>query len=197
MANANRPIGLTPFTQPLGGMRINLYRACTANEIFKYDPVTMDANGQVIQSPKADLTAILGVAVGFIDVDQAGFGTSLEAKPYLIGAAGNDAFVIVCDDPSQIYVAQADTGGGNLTDSNIGNSINPVWLQGVSTNSGSTVTGISIMELDASEAAADTGGSLVIVGKLNAVDNATGSWCKYLVKIAAPQLTPLKLGTVI
>ncbi len=195
MANQNRPIGLTPFTQPLGGMRLNLYRACSSNDIFKYAPVQLNSDGQVIEALKADLNAYLGVAVGFIDNNQAGFGTNLETDPYL--KANKDAFVIVCDDPNQLYIAQADTGGGNLTDSNIGNSINPVWLQGVSTSSGSTVTGISIMELDASEAAADTGGNLIIVGKLNSVDNADGAWCKYIVRIAASQLQNTRLGTVV
>ena len=193
MSNANRPIGLTPFNQPLGAMRISIYRACSSNAIYKYDPVQLNSDGQVIQAPKADLTQILGVAVGFIDQNLAGFGTNLETTPYL--PAAKDAYVMVCDDPNQLYLAQSDTGGGNLSDSNIGNSINPVWLQGVSTSSGNTVTGISILELDSSEAAADTSGSLLIVGRYQAVDNEVGAWAKYIVKIARPQQGPTGIST--
>ncbi len=88
---------------------------------------------------------------------------------------------------NQRFLAQADTGGTNLAETDIGSCLTFNWLQGTS---GNTATGISRAELDQSDIAADTGGSLQLLDYYDAVDNTTGNWCKWVVKISRHQLGP-------
>lgn len=185
MANSNAPFGLKPLSQPYGNIRLNLYKADTTDNIFKYDPVVLTSDGRVTPALTGDLNPILGSAVGFIDSNRAGFGSNLETDPYL--KQDKDAFVIVADDPNQLFLIQADTGGTNLAETDIGCCCTFNWLQ---TGSGNTTTGISNAELDQSDVAADTGGSLQIVDFYDAVDNTTGNWAKWIVRISRHQLGP-------
>jgi len=191
MANTNFPRGLVPICQPGGNVKVNLYKALTADNIFKYDPVVLGASGQVGIAPKGDNTYVLGVVVGFTDNERAGLGADLEKTPYL-PKNKTGYYCIVCDDPEQQYLVQCDTGGGsNLSLTHVGNSCGYDWLQ---TTSGNTNTGLSKLEIDVSDVAADTAGSLRIVDIWDAVDNTTGNWAKWIVKINHAQGAPTAVG---
>jgi hypothetical protein len=185
MANSNTPFGFRPISQPNGTVVTHLYKADTTDNIFKYDPVVLTSDGRVTCALTGDLQPLLGVAMGFIDKNRAGFGDNLETDPYL--KQDKDAFVIVADDVNQRFLVQADTGGTNLAETDIGNCCTFNWLQG---ESGNTVTGVSMAELDQSDIAADTGGSFQLVDYYDAVDNTTGNWAKWVVKISRHQLGP-------
>ena len=190
MANVNNPRGLFPITQPGGNIKVNLYKAVTDDAIYRYDPVVLASAGKVGIAPKGDNAYVLGVVIGFTDNERAGLGADLEKTPYL-PKDKEGYYCIVCDDPEQLYLIQSDTGGGNLSLTNVGNSCGYDWLQAAS---GNTTTGISKLELDTSDAAADTAGSLRIVDFWDAVDNTTGSWCKVVVKLNRAQGAPTAVG---
>ena len=190
MANVNNPRGLFPITQPSGNIKVNLYKAETADNIYKYDPVVLSATGKAGIAPKGDNTYVLGVVIGFTDSERAGLGADLEKTPYL-PKDKEGYYCIVCDDPEQLYLVQADTGGTNLALTNVGNSCGYDWLQ---TGSGNANTGVSKLEIDQSDAAADTAGSLRIVDIWDAVDNTTGNWAKWVVKVNHAQGAPTAVG---
>lgn len=192
MANANYPFGLKPITGPTGNIRLNLYKADTTDDIYRNDPVVLTADGRVTPALTGDLQPILGSAVGFIDANRAGFGTNLETDSYL--KQDKDAFVIVADDPNQEFIIQADTGGTNLAETDIGATCTFNWLQ---TGSGDTTTGISKAELDQSDVAADSGGSLQLLDIYDAVDNTTGNWAVWKVRISSHQLRNLTVSAAV
>src|SRR3990167_8141954 len=102
MANDEQSLmGLRPLRQPFGSTRVTYYRANTAINMFRYQPVVLNNSGQVQVAAIADMSGILGVALGFIDADKAslpGGMTSLVNNstngPFL--PSGNNAFVAVC-----------------------------------------------------------------------------------------------------
>lgn len=183
----NRPCGLFPIVEPYGNISTHLYKANTSKAIFKYDPVQLDANGTVTLADTGGVTVCLGVAIGFLDLSAAGLASY--TNPHL--PVSTQSMVVVCDDPNQKYIMQCDTGGGNLSLTNIGNVADANWFR---TTTGDTTTGISNMELDSSTATTGTGGLVVIRGFLDAVDNTTGNWCKVVVTLNKPQLHASNLG---
>ena len=95
-----------------------------------------------------------GVIVGFE-------ATNRDSAIY--GAASTVRVALVCDDPQQEFLCQSPTAIGPL---DIGTNAN-----GLTTHSGSTVTGISGMELDGSDAGVDASAPFFIVRHHNAPDN--------------------------
>jgi len=179
--------GLLPVTMPHGNIRTGLYKVTTNATVgfFIGQPVDLDANGGVVGAGVTDAAFLLGSIVGFTDNEKAQLPSSLNdltVGPSL--PANTDGFAIVADDPNQIFQIQEDTGGSALTRSNVGNTAHFVPR----TSSGNTTTGYSTAELDRSTAAADTGGSLTILGLVDRMnsdgtDNDFGNFAKLRVKI--------------
>lgn len=197
MANdASSSLGLRPFNQPYGNRRIGVYKANTAQAIYLYQPVALNNSGQVAVAALADLTEILGTAVGFLDSNKAAIPSdnlTTSAAPNL--AASKDGYVLVTDDPQQLYILEEDTGGSALTASNVGNTGDFVYLA----TTGNTTTGIANVVLDRSTVAAGTGGIFQLLAVADNVNsdgsmNAVGDNGKWIVKIFHHQLVG-KVGT--
>lgn len=117
-----------------------------------------------------DGNAITGVVVGFAPLP-----TDL-SKNY--NPASTARVVLVLDDPYAIFEIQAD---GAVPAASIG--LNAVLI---ATHAGSTVTGLSGLELDTTSdvPAADASNQLTILRMFNAVDNeANATWNRVVVKI--------------
>ena len=188
MANVNTPRGFFPINEDK--CRTTLYKCNTSENIFRYDPVNLTNAGNVtVQSDTAPTAYMAGIVLGFVDSDRAGLGAAMEAYPYYKKLTEN-IFAIVCDDPNQRYVVQSQTDK-LLALSAVGNTVMHCYLQG----SGSTVTGVSYAEiLGATTSVIATSGLFRIVDILDAVDNTTGNWAKWIVKPNRIQSVPTSVG---
>ena len=201
MANDERNLlGLRPLNQPYGNYRVNYYRANTAVNMFRFQPVALNNSGQVQVAAVADMSGILGSVVGFLDASKGSIPSdmaSLSLGAYL--RSGNDSYVAVADDPNQEFVIEADTGGGTIGSLNsAGNTISFVYQNGATTD-GNVTTGVANVLLDSSTTAADTGGILTLVRPWDRVNqdgtfNAVGNFEKWVVRINSHQKGPLNMG---
>lgn len=185
MANTDAPFGLRPIKHkggaPYTGAANPYYIPSTyATALFIGDPVikTGTANTAEVTEPGAgkfipgslpeinkatagDGNAITGVIVGFSpDPDNL-------SRNY--NSASTERIAYVCDDPDVIFEIQAD---GAIAATQVG--LNAVLIY---TNSGSTTTGLSGVELDTSSDApdADQSNQLTILRVVNRTDNEAGS----------------------
>ena len=199
MANdQSASLGLRPLRQPNGNMEIMYFRANTSIDIFRWQPIAINNSGQAAVAAIGDLTQVLGTAVGFLDINNASLPTDmtdLNQAAYL--ASGNDGLVAVTVNPNQLYILEADTGGGTLiSTSEIGNTVGFTYLA----TTGNTTTGIANVVLDASDAAADSGGSFRIVGLAGNVNQdgtfntSSANFVKCVVKINYYQFGPTGLA---
>lgn len=200
MANDERNlVGLRPLDQPYGNIRIGYYRANTARNIFKYQPVMLNNSGQVqVGTLIADCSGILGTVVGFVDANKAALPPSMDS---LSDAAfltnGNNAYVAVADDPNQLFTLEEDTGGTLIGSANsAGQTVSFTYLG----TTGDTVTGIANAVLDRSTLAAGTGGVFTIVEPYDIINSdgtlntPTGNFCKWVVRISTHQNGPMALA---
>ena len=184
-------LGLRPLRR-LDAKDVMYFRANTAQNIFRFQPVAINNSGQVEVAGIGDNTQIVGAAIGFLDTDNAALPTSMDSLnegPFL--SSSNDGLVAVAANPELLFILEADTGGSaTIGQSNIGNSCGFTY----SATTGNTTTGIANVLLDASDAAADSGGTFKIVGLAGNVNqdgtfNTGGSnFAKAVVKINHHQL---------
>lgn len=114
---------------------------------------------EINRATAGDGNLITGVIVGFMG----------DAQSLRYNAASTERVALVCDDPDVLFEIQAD---GSIAATDVG--LNAVLI---ATHSGSTVTGLSGMELDTTSdvPAADASNQLRIVRVVNRTDNAAGS----------------------
>ena len=191
MTNSNTPYGLIPVkNSPFVEIPKNYYYipASYATALFKGDPVIKTgtsntanvlgdqrpfAAGSLPEINKAtagDGNKITGVIIGFL------------ANPTNLNVAYNPAsterVAIVADSPLQEFEIQEETAGTPLAATSVGLNANVVFAE-----SGSTVTGLSGVELDTSTPATDATFQLKILRLVDAPDNAIGQHAKWRVKI--------------
>lgn len=153
MANANNPQGLVPVRHlngsPWSG-KVTTYYATGGTDIFIGDAVVLtgdaaaagtvisgrDCEGMPAVTVATAGAALLGVCVGVIPA-QATDGIFYASGSYLIE---------VVDDPNVIFRIQEDGVGNSVQAAAIGNNFDIV------ATAGSTVTGVSAMTLDSSDA---------------------------------------------
>lgn len=183
MANVDAPFGLRPVRfkggRPYNGSAKPYYVPGNyGTALFVGDPVikTGESNSAAVKVPGAgsfnigtlpainkatagDGNRMTGVIVGF-----AALPNDL-TKQY--NPANTERVAYVCDDPDVIFEIQAD---GAVAAASIG--LNAVFIY---THSGSTVTGLSGVELDTTSdtPAADASNQMIIVGAVNREDNDT------------------------
>ena len=118
---------------------------------------------------EGDTDVILGVIVGFEQAVRASGG------PY--GAASTERVALVCDDPEALYIIQAD---GSVAATDIMANANVIF-----TNAGSTVSGLSGVELDTSSMTTTSTFQLKILGNADIPGRNTlgSSWPVLVVKI--------------
>lgn len=179
MANNDAPFGLRPVRhksgQPYSGSATLCYvPASDGTAIYIGDPVTHvgDSNDneifghapgsllEVTRSTVGDGNAITGVVVGVM-------AATRESTTYR--AASTERVLFVVTDPDVMFEIQAD---GTLTADSIG--LNAVLI---ATHSGSTITGLSGIELDTTSdvPAADASNQLLIHGLVPRADNDLAS----------------------
>jgi hypothetical protein len=197
MANDDIPRGLIPLNLNRPS-QVHYYRANTGNDIYIGDLVILADSGYVTKaSDNTAMVPALGVAVGFAGTKKAGlagtdpfFDGSDFAPPTPTSDTG-DRYVAVADDPNIEFLVQEDTGGTALTLADVGASCDLIHR----TTVGNTDSGWANLELDASDIAATTGGSMMILRLADLVnsdgsENAVGDYAKWVVRILHHQ----KLG---
>ena len=178
MANVDKAFGLKPLgnLSATGSQKQYGYEIADnqAGAIFQGDLVTI-VNGYVVKFLPATHAAALGVFNGCNYVDPT------TGKPifsnYYPGSVNITQGIIsadVLDDPSQLFIIQAD---GAITQANIGKNADVIGT------GGSTTTGVSTMELDVSTIADTAALNLKIVGLYNVPGNELGSFAVLVIKI--------------
>lgn len=181
MANADTPFGLKPVRHK-GGAPYNgaanpyFIPSSNATDLFVGDPVVITGTANTAQIKRvggdfeigtlpvvAKATAgatnrISGVIVGFMSVTH-------ESPVY--GAASTDRVALVADDPDLVFEAQADDA---LAVTGIGANADLVF-----THSGSTITGISGVEVDSSTSAVGATLQVRVLRFANRADNEANS----------------------
>lgn len=192
MANPNTPYGLRPYAYMSGAPYNGAVRSYyvpvgNATALFYGDPVIIaagssDGNGvPAVEIATAGAGGfILGVFQGITNNAGQKTITLLQNQtPYL--AAGQAAYIDVCDDPFLLYAIQEDSVGGAITsDASAGANGNLI------AGSGNTIYSQSGWLLDSSTVA--SGGSdgtkqVRLIQLLQETDNAIGNFAKWLVKL--------------
>lgn len=180
MANADTPFGLKPVAHRNGAPYNGAFRAYSAlatdaTAFYIGDPVILSGTSQTIdgvvysdvdQAATGDV--IVGVVVGVKPVTQ-------DSVRYR--AASTQRIVYVADDPDLLFEIQEVSGGTALAANDAGLNANFVVA------AGSTVTGLSGVELNNGTEATTNTLDLHIVGPVAREDNAIGEHCKWLVTI--------------
>lgn len=185
--------GLLPVEFPYGNFRKNYYRLTTsASAVFIGQPMDLDANGQAVPALTGTGTTInyiVGPVVGFADdasVANAGgllpnAMLSLTVGPSL--PALTNGWVLIADDPDQIFQIQANTDG-TMTTANLMDGCTFTYRA----SSGNTTTGYSTAEASILSMSAVGTGNLQVLGLVplknsDSTTNSVGNYAKLRARI--------------
>lgn len=194
MANKDAPSGLTPVGHldgsPYNGACRMFYVPSTDNSaIYVGDPVksggTAGAAGTVVNGidvegmPTAAVAAagntLIGVCVGMLPKV-----SDLSVK---YREASTDRIILVATAPDLIFEIQEDSVGSNIAVTQVGNNFDMATYA-----AGSTLTGISAVELDSSDTTGTSTAQFRLVRMASRPDNALGTNCKWHVVINEHEL---------
>lgn len=182
------PFGFKPLRYRSGAPyngAVNKYiiSATESNDLFKYDLVvrsgtasSTDPNIGVPIVTKITAGAgnyITGAIVGFEPIR-----TDHTLNFYDASALSSEVIVWVADDPDLIFVCQDDGAGATLAVTDIGEAFDVA-----ADTAGSSITGISGMELDANTAGAGATGQLKLLRMHPIEGNAIGTYAHWQVAI--------------
>lgn len=178
MANVDKAFGLRPLgnLSATGSQKQYGYEIADtqAGVIYQGDLVTI-VNGYVVKFDAGTHAAALGVFNGCFYIDPtSGKPTWKNYYPGSVNITEGKIIADVIDDPSQLFIIQADE---DIEQADIGKNADVVGT------GGSTVTGVSSMELDSSTIADNAARNLKIVGLWNVPGNALGDYAVVVVKI--------------
>ena len=172
MANTDAARGLQ-IGGPLLSCRMYKMSAAYAQALYIGDPRVLDASGNAIIATAGNTGRILGAALGFFTSEFVPLATV-----YHPSATAGSNFVLLADDPRQLYVIQEDSDGGSLALTDIAGNTNLI------AGTASTVTGMSGWEINSSDGADATVDDQVrLINILRSPDNAIGTNCKWIVRI--------------
>ena len=183
MANVDKAYGLRPLgnLSATGGQKQYGYviQDNQAGAIFQGDLVTLVA-GYLVKYVSGTHATAVGVFNGVNYIDPTtGKPTWKNYYPGSVNITSGQILAEVLDDPNQLYVVQADE---DIVQADIGQN------SAVTSTAGSTVNGISAMELDSSTITTTNTLVLKIVGLYNAPNNTIGeNFAQVVVKINAHQ----------
>ena len=141
MANANKPMGLSPHSY-LGGARWSgqgTWYAILSSDSNAYaigDPVALASSGDTLGIPGVTLATagtgntLIGAIVGISNAAPSTYGGALSGSSTQFGAVIIPAtktanyYVLVCDDPSVLFEVQEGGTGTALATTDVGNNIN-------------------------------------------------------------------------
>lgn len=195
MANTSKISGFRPANSAIGGSmqgqgHVYAVLASDNTALFVGDPVKLEGtahtNGIASVTKATQGAAVLGVVVGILPAKMDPVSGNMTAGSISLDTpvyrpASTFQYVIVNDDPSQVYEVEAVTGAN----ANYAFLVTDVGLNAdLSTVAGSTTTGASAAALDMSTKAATATLQWKILGAVNRPDNEpTGNSTKVLVKI--------------
>ena len=180
MANVNKPFGLRPSgnLSATGAQKQYGYQLADnqAGAIYQGDLVVV-YDGYIIKYDASTHAAPTGVFNGcqYNDPTRANKPTW---KNYYPGSIDITTGIIACeviDDPSQLFLVQAD---GNVTQANIGKNADPT-----ASTTGSTTSGVSNGSLSSASIAKTAALTFKIVGLYDSPDNALGNYAVLVVKL--------------
>lgn len=180
MANVNKPFGLRPSgnLSATGAQKQYGYQIADnqAGAIYQGDLVVV-YDGYIIKYDASTHTAPTGVFNGcqYNDPTRADKPTW---KNYYPGSININTGIIACevlDDPSQLFLVQAD---GDVTQANIGKNADPT-----ASTTGSTTSGVSNGSLSSASIAKTQALTFKIVGLYDSPDNALGNYAVVVVKL--------------
>lgn len=180
MANVNKPFGLRPSgnLSATGAQKQYGYQIADnqSGAIYQGDLVVV-YDGYIIKYDASTHTAPTGVFNGcqYNDPTRADKPTW---KNYYPGSININTGIIACevlDDPSQLFLVQAD---GDVTQANIGKNADPT-----ASTTGSTTSGVSNGSLSSASIAKTQALTFKIVGLYDSPDNALGNYAVVVVKL--------------
>jgi len=177
MANVDAAFGLRPAK--LGSSapycaRVGTYfiPATDTTAVYVGDPVKLaggaDTDGIPTVTLASSTNVIVGVVVGVLPAT---------ADSTIYRAASTARYVFVADDPNQVFEVQEVTGGTALTAAAVGLNAN------FTSAGGSTVTGLSTIELNNATEATTATLDFHLLGLAIRPDNAFGEHAKWLVRL--------------
>lgn len=189
MANANKPMGLSPHSYMNGSAwngQATMYYidSADANAYAVGDPLTIqgsaDANGvmRVVLATAGTGSPSIGALVSMTGGQTYG---GVVAPPANLDATTIPAtktrnyYVLVADDPNIIFEIQEDSIGNNLAATDVGSNFNLV--------SGANNGYVSGWLLDSSTTATTSTLQLQVLRLVQRADNAIGQYAKWLVRI--------------
>ena len=178
MANVDKAFGFRPLgnlsatgSQKQYGYEIEDNQS---GAIYQGDLVTI-VNGYVVKFLPGTHAAALGVLNGVFYIDPtSGKPTWKNYYPGSVNITAGTIVADVIDDPSQLFIVQAD---GVVAQANIGKNADVIGT------GGSTTTGVSSMELNTATIADTAALNLKIVGLWNVPGNELGEFAVLVVKI--------------
>ena len=173
MANIDKPTGLK-IHGPLLNCKMYKMSAAYAQALYIGDPMVLDASGNAIIATAGTNNAILGAALGFFTSEFAPLTYS-----YHPSATAGSNFVLVADNPRQLYSMQEDSVGGSLAATDLAGNLNIIDNDG-----GSTTSGLSGWEINSSDAGDATAGDQVrLIEVERRPGNAIGTNCRFVERI--------------
>lgn len=178
MANVDKAFGFRPLgnLSATGAQKQYGYEIADnqSGAIYQGDLVTI-VNGYVVKFLPATHAAALGVFNGCFYIDPTtGKPTWKNFYPGSVNITEGKITADVIDDPSQLFIVQAD---GVIAQANIGKNADVIGT------GGSSVTGVSTMELNTATIADAAALNLKIVGLWNVPGNVLGEFAVVVVKI--------------
>ena len=181
MANTDFAFGLAPWGKVL---RTTMYCIPTAPAMAIYHQAMVEHTGTAIAAKYGNMVAVLpeetGAAQSILGSILAIFDENMDPVKYIAASSAGDGtvagYVLVADDPQQLYVAQEDSTGGSIALASAGLCVD------MAGTAGSTSTGLSTAELDSSTAA----GTATLALKLIAPhpdDTAASANCRWIVSV--------------
>jgi len=176
VANNDFPRGLQPHGNLLHAGEYTLVAAYATN-LFIGDPVIATGTDRNVTAATAGTgNPILGSVIAIYDVNKV-------PMSYWVGATAGVGYVVVADDPRQIFIAQ--DSGTALGVNGCGGNVNLVAV-----HSGSTFNYRSGWEINGSDTPGNTAADQIrLLRPLQAVDNdGTAASCQWLCRINNHQL---------
>lgn len=193
MANADAPFGLKPVRYlsgaPYNGAANRYYIPATDTDAAVYVGSLVkltggaDADGiPVVTGNVATGNPVVGVVVSVVPVT---------ADSTIYRANSTARYVMVADDPNLVFEVQEDSDGGALAATAAGGT---ATLTGFT--SGSTVTGLSAIEIDSSglSETSDTDDDVRIIQMVQRPDNAVGANAIWRVRLNVHQYVNAAVG---
>lgn len=180
MANADTPFGFAPVSHRNGAPYNGATRRYStasgdSTALFIGDPVKLAGTSQTIDGiVYADVTR---AATGDVVVGIVGSVAADNRDSLIYRAASTVRIMNIIDDPDILFEIQEVSGGTALTANDIGLNANFVVA------AGSTVTGLSGVELNNSGEATTNTLDVQIIGLSPRADNAVGEHAKWLVRL--------------